>query len=154
MVNEVSRHLYTLANTYRLLICNISSQKEIVIDDFCNEINSFIECCKRNYDNSQGMFCISKREKIFRDTIIDLSDRIVDLDSRYKDCIAFLYMDLKNGKNTDDSIEYFNNQVKLSLKRILIDIVKIENAFYSDKILKYKKEIRDRFKNDFGELVA
>jgi len=40
------------------------------------------------------------------------------------------------------------------LKRILIDIVKLENAFYSDKILKYKKEIRDRFKNDFGELVA
>lgn len=152
MVNEVSRHLYTLANTYRLLVCNIQSQKEIVINDFCNEINSFFDCCERSYDNSKGMFCISKKEKVFSKTIIELSEKIVDLDSCYKNCIAFLYSDLRNGKNTDSSIDYFEKQVKMSLKYMLKNIVKIENAFYKSETLKYKIFLREKFKYEFGEL--
>lgn len=149
MVDEVSRHLYTLANTYRLLICNIQTQREIVIHDFCNEVNSFTDYCKRSYDNSRGMFCILKKERIFKNTIIDLSYKIVDLEFCYKDCIAFLYSDLNNNKNTDSSIDYFKNKVTMNLKYILKEIVKIENAFYKGKVLKRKIELRERYKDEF-----
>lgn len=152
MVNEVSRHLYTLANTYRLLVCNIQSQKEIVINDFCKEMDSFYNCCERSYDSSRGMFCLLKKEKVFYNTIVEISHKMADLDFCYRNCIACLNSDLKNGKNTDKSIEYFEIQVKISLKSILKDIAKIESAFYNNKILKHKIEIREKFKEEFGVL--
>lgn len=153
MIEEVSRHFYKLANTYNLLVCNIQSQREIVINDFCDEINSFMNCCEKNYDNSRGMFRICKKERFFCETIIKLSEEIVDLEFRYKNCIAFLYSDLKNNNNTDSSIEYFKAQVKMSLRTLLTNIIKIESAFYSKKDLDYKIERRKRFEDELGSFT-
>ena len=150
MVNEVSRHLYTLANTYRLLVCNIQSQKEIVINDFCNEIHAFIDCCERSYDTSRGMFRIVKKEKIFEKCIVDLSNKII----YYVDCcqntVAIIKKDLKN--SVEPNLESFKSQVKPKIGIILKIIAKIENCFYSKKELQHKKEIRLSFKEEFGEI--
>ena len=153
MIEEVSRHFYKLANTYKLLVCDIQAHREIVINDFRDEINAFMYCCEKNYDNSRGMFRICKKERLFCETIIELSAEIVDLEFRYKNCIVFLLSDLKNNKNTDNSIEYFKSQVKMSLRTILKKIIKIESAFYGKKDLEFKIERRKRFEDELGSFT-
>lgn len=152
MINRISRHLYRLAYSYRMLVCCIRSQKHIVIKQFCKEISELLNCCEETYDISRGMFKISSKERFIEQYIYQLSDEVVQLEDCYKYPVSYIISDLNKDANVEKSMNYFDMQVKSRIKKVLKIIAKIENRFYGKKVLSYKKELRQKFKEEFGEL--
>ena len=125
---EISEHYYTLAYTYRQVIHNVAPLK--------------------------SMFNLTKKEKEFKKLVISLSDKIVYLADQYRYEIAGIKSDLDKGKNTDDSVEAFDKKVKNPIRNILKDIACIEEIVFSKKELKFKRGLREKFKEEFGDLLC
>ena len=151
---EISEHYYTLANAYRQVIHNVAPLKSIVINGFCKEVNDLYECVKNCYYTSLGMFNLTKKEKEFKKLVISLSKKIVYLADQYRYKIADIKSDLDKGKNTDDSVEAFDENVKNPIRNILKDIACIEEIVFSKKELKFKRGLREKFKEEFGDLLC